>query len=495
MRPTRTQNVLQQSSSTSYDYTQGGLPVSSTDVNGQTSTLSYSYDGNGNQTVQLKSPGEPGSFTRQSQDVSHCTTSSTLPCYEIDTSSAQYPGALTRTFYDQQGRAVETRTPLDSTHDLVSFTVYDAGYPSKFVSLPFRVAAGSSWIDPNGATDDTGATPAGTGTFSDPLSRVVGTRDPLLGSSAEPGFSCQNLGGFSGTWTTCLAYGVDTASGQNTCPNRSICYYSSVLMINANQQMSETFQDDLGNTIQQQFYDTASTTANVTSYTHTQYNAINKPTSVQVVDLTPQAGQTITSVTSTANYDDVGRLTSTVDPDRGTHSYTYDAANHILTDSSSTRTIGTSYDLLGRVTCVQDTAPTTDGSGACASGSHPFVQNTYDVSRLGTQGNTDFPVGELTQSVATTSYPDGTSASTTEAFQHDNRRCDNGGVIDGPSSSCVDKGGVMVEKGRCRCCSENSYFGHGSDRAIRASIVDDGQTHCGKPFRYGGAFFPGGRLL
>src|SRR5581483_6725425 len=187
------------------------------------------------------------------------------------------------------------------------------------------------------------------------------------------------------------------------------------------QQMSENFQDGMGNAIEHELYNAASTTATVTSYTTTQYNAIGLPTSVQAMDLAPQTGQTITGVTTTASYDDVGRLTSVVDPDRGTHTYTYDAAGRVLTDVSGSRTIGTSYDLLGRVTCVQDTVPTNDGSGACTSGSHPFVQNTYDVSRLGTQGSSDFPVGALTQSVATTYYPDGSAATTTQQMQHDQR--------------------------------------------------------------------------
>jgi len=30
------------------------------------------------------------------------------------------------------------------------------------------------------------------------------------------------------------------------------------------------------------------------------------------------------------------------------------------------------------------------------SGTHPYVQNTYDTTVLGTQGLTDFPVGRLT---------------------------------------------------------------------------------------------------
>jgi RHS repeat-associated protein len=49
------------------------------------------------------------------------------------------------------------------------------------------------------------------------------------------------------------------------------------------------------------------------------------------------------------------------------------------------------------------------------------VQNTYDTNELGTQGSTDFPVGQLTRSVATTYYPDSTSATVTEQAQYDQR--------------------------------------------------------------------------
>jgi hypothetical protein len=70
-------------------------------------------------------------------------------------------------------------------------------------------------------------------------------------------------------------------------------------------------------------------------------------------------------------------------------------------------------DLLGRVGCEQTAAPTSiTWNGACTAG-NPLVQNTYDTTVLGTQGSTDFPIGHLTRSVATTYYPDGTSATVT----------------------------------------------------------------------------------
>ncbi|GHO51214.1 hypothetical protein KSX_93770 [Ktedonospora formicarum] len=158
-----------------------------------------------------------------------------------------------------------------------------------------------------------------------------------------------------------------------------------------------------------------------------QYNAIGKVTQVSMTDEQPQPSQTITQVSTTVQYDDQGHLTKSIDPDRGTFTYTYDedgrAITQVTTSGSNTRTIGVSYDLLGRAVCAQDAAPTTDGSGACSSGSHPLVQNTYDTSVLGTSGIDDFPLGQLTQTVATTYYPspENTAVTTTQQYQYNQR--------------------------------------------------------------------------
>ncbi len=48
------------------------------------------------------------------------------------------------------------------------------------------------------------------------------------------------------------------------------------------------------------------------------------------------------------------------------------------------------------------------------------MANTYDTTKLGTQGTTDFPVGHLTQSVATTYSSSGT-ATVTQQYQRDKR--------------------------------------------------------------------------
>ncbi len=175
----------------------------------------------------------------------------------------------------------------------------------------------------------------------------------------------------------------------------------------------------MGRTVYTQEYSSGPLTLN--EQTATIYNALDEPTSVTVTDLAPQSGQTITSVTTTASYDDLGELTQLVDPDRGTHSYTYDADGQVLTDVSGTRTIGYSYDLLGRVGCVQDRLATISPTGACTSGANVSVKNFYDITELGSQGSTDFPIGQLSKSDTTTHYTDGTSATVSVAYQHDSR--------------------------------------------------------------------------
>ncbi len=80
--PTTQTNAFGQTTTTIYDHMQGQIPKSVVDVNGQTTTTNYSYDSSGNRTAQIVAPGETGSYTSQSQIVSTCTNSSTLPCLQ-----------------------------------------------------------------------------------------------------------------------------------------------------------------------------------------------------------------------------------------------------------------------------------------------------------------------------------------------------------------------------------------------------------------------------
>jgi hypothetical protein len=137
-------------------------------------------------------------------------------------------------------------------------------------------------------------------------------------------------------------------------------------------------------------------------------------------------------------YDALGRAIATQDPLygssqepgiacsatlTGTHTYTLDPNGQVLTDVSGSRTIGYNDDLLGRVGCVQDNTPTINATGACSAGNH-FVVNTYDSSKLTVSGTTDYPKGELTQSVSktyVTGSPGGDTVTTTESYEHDAR--------------------------------------------------------------------------
>ncbi len=362
--------------------------------------------------MQQKLPLEAGSYTNQSTQYSTCTASSTLPCFEIDTNNSLYSSAISRTFYDSQGRAVETRTPGPTPgDDTVVITVYNDQNHTKWQSVPFQVASGATWLDKATAKDINGNTPAGTVTFYDALNRVIATQDPNYGSSQEPGQSC--LWGAGGTYTSCINYSLTGGSSS----------MDEETDIDANGHVIQKQMDALGHVIYVNTYSGAQQNV-VEQQTQTLYNALDKPFYVEVDDDHAQGGQTTTEVVTHMTYDDLGRMLTLVDPDQGTLTYTYDADSNISsvvqTSGSNSRTLGYNYDLLDRMTCEQDAAPVFNATGACSAG-RPLIQNTYDTTFLGTKGATDFPVGLLTQSVATAYYPDSTSAKVTEQFQHDQR--------------------------------------------------------------------------
>ena len=417
--PVSTTNALGQTASMAYTYS-STQPLSSTvDLNTQTSSDSFAYDSHGNETITIKVPGETGSYTSQQSEASSCTGNSTLPCYQLDTNTLLYSSAITRTFYDQEGRAVETRTPGPTAgDDTIAMTVYNDQNNSVWKSIPFEVATGTGWLNPTGARDINGHAPAGTTTFADALGRTIATQDPNLGSGQEPGLTCSTT--LTGHYTSCANYSWGTASGTGDTSN-----YASVTGVDPNGHVSISYS----NVVDQSIYGEVESgisggTLTLQKLTTTHYNALGKPTSVVVTDKAPQTGQSVTTVTTTMTYDDLGRMLTTVDPDQGTFTASYDADGHMLsvvqTSGSSSRTIGYNYDLLGRVGCEQTATPIINATGACSAGS-PLVVNTYDTTKLGTQGTTDFPIGHLTQSVATTYYPNSVSATVTQQYQTDKR--------------------------------------------------------------------------
>ncbi len=227
-----------------------------------------------------------------------------------------------------------------------------------------------------------------------------------------PGINCPSLGGNA---TTCAIYELDTPGGgdSNT--------YDATLSIDANNHVTESMSDVLGNTRYVR-YDSGVYGGTLTpnELIAMLYNVLNEPTSVTTSDLLPQSGQNITSATASMQYDNLGRLTQLSDPDAGTHTYAYDADSRLTSDVVGSLTLGYNYDLLGRLGCLQDAAPpiSANATGACTGG-NPYIQNTYDTSVIG--GSSDYPKGQLTKSIASTYFPEGGSATVTEKFAHDQR--------------------------------------------------------------------------
>jgi YD repeat-containing protein len=359
---------------------------------------------------------------------SSCTSSSTLPCFQIDSQSSSYP-AVARTFYDSLGRAVESITPVpvpaggnsSDQYEQVVFTVYDDAGHSVFESNPFTVQATSGWIDPNTVTDYQGNKVYGTAIFYDALDRPIAEQDPAFGSGQAPGNPCPPLviNQVEANATDCAIYQLDTVD-QITQDSSDTNVYAAVVSIDPDDHVSESYSDSLGNP-RYVINDSGSyaTTLTPNEQVVSLYNALNEPVNVTTTDLAPLNNQSVTSVTVTMSYDDLGRLTQEVDPDVGTHSYTYDQDSQVLDDASGGRTIGYNYDLLGRVGCVQSGAVTSDADGSCTTPNNAIIQNTYDTTEIGTPGVTDFPVGRLTKTQATTAYPEGGSVQSTQKFQYD----------------------------------------------------------------------------
>jgi len=400
--PISTTNAFTQTTSYGYDSTQGNVLTSITDPNTQATGYAYSYT-TSTATTQVSEPGEANGYTTSSTSSSSCTTSSTLPCFEIDSNSYLYKSVYTSTFYDQLGRAVETRTPgPGSSYDTVVFTTYNDQLHTSFQSVPFQVAHGTGWIDPNGAKDYQGVVPGGTVTFYDALGRAIATQDPQINTGSD-GIGCSS--GLTSTYTACVNYSLGTAQGDSNT-------YLSVTTVDPNNHVSVAYADALGRTVYtQQDSGIYGGTLALVQQTASVYNALDKPTSLTVTDEAPRSGQSVTSVQTTAQYDDLGRLTQLVDPDRGTHNYTYDADGNVIQDSSGTRTIGYAYDLLDRLGCAQDQPSQFSDAGSCGTSSNggnynAFVQNTYDADPTGVSwSGTNYAKGRLTQSFAINYFP------------------------------------------------------------------------------------------
>src|SRR5256884_931194 len=296
----------------------GLWPASTTDANGQ--TTSVGYDALGRQTSQTL-PGEGAGLTTTSTAYTvWCSgTGAQTPCVEVDrtrrlnsTTTATY-----RAFYDGLGHLVETRSPAPGGQDVVRYSFYDASQRLFQQSVPYLVAAYSG---PPGAAayavPDSGQ--AVTTYTYDALGRVVTTTDAL-------------------SFQTPKSYAVVCApagTGDAGC-------FEQTLTVDARNHQSGVLADALGRTAYEQRYTGGGP---YTLYATAKYSYDYLGELVKIVQ---PDGVTQT----TFGYDMAGRKTSMTDPDLGSQTYTYDQDGNLVQSVDARGGVGTifaGYDGLDR---------------------------------------------------------------------------------------------------------------------------------------------------
>src|SRR5579885_1994491 len=173
-------------STVTYDATQGDLPTSSTDLNAQTTTTSYSYDAslgsNGKVTVDTKLPLEASgnAYTQQSNTFSSCGSGSATPCFKIDSNSQQYQNAVSHTYYDSLGRVVATITNTVNSASVVGNQLYDPYGSSRYQAGSMATSKGftGQYNDNLTGLDYYGSR------YYDPTAGVFLSADPMQGDRA-----------------------------------------------------------------------------------------------------------------------------------------------------------------------------------------------------------------------------------------------------------------------------------------------------------------------
>ncbi|HEU5227241.1 MAG TPA: RHS repeat-associated core domain-containing protein [Ktedonobacteraceae bacterium] len=353
--PVATANVLNQTSSTSYANTGalfgfGTWPTSTTDANGQ--TTSVTYDALGRMAGETL-PGETsGLLTKQWSYTSWCSgTAAQSPCIEIDETDRINSSTTitTRAFYDGEERLVETRAPGFNGQDVVIYAYYDNAGRQVFKSNPYFVAA------------YTGA--PGAAAYSIPDSTQPGTSTSFPNQRTT---SVTDPNSHTSTTTSSVICGVSGTSDAG-------CYVQS-MVVDANGHQSTTLTGGQGKRNYAQSY--TGTGGSATLYATTAYTF---DASGNLLATKSPDGSTTSVV-----YDNLGRVTSQSDPDRGTTTFTYDP-NGNVTQSVDARgsagTVFTGYDGLNR--------PLWKNSVNSPTGA--FASYTYDSTANGNDG-----VGQLT---------------------------------------------------------------------------------------------------
>ncbi len=315
---TQVTNALGQTTSTNTlgsgaAYGFGEWLQSSADANNQ--TTSYQYDALGRQTGVV-APGEGSNLlTIQYVYTIWCpATGPSLPCSETDTIE-RYNSTTTvtsRSFYDGWGQVVETRAPADSSHDVVTYTTYDAREEALFSSRPYYVSAYSG-SPSSGAYSTPDTTQLGEGATFDALGRQIQATDPA---------------GATSTTSYLQLTGPDGAT------------YEATQMIDANLHQNVSLQDALGRTRYTETF-----TGTSSPYTLYATTAQSYDYQGNLVTITHPDGVH----TTTISYDLAGRQIGTSDPDSGTTTEQVDNDGNVIQETDARGdTVYAGYDALDR---------------------------------------------------------------------------------------------------------------------------------------------------
>ena len=351
--PISSANALNQTATTGYTSTAAGgfgfWPTSTTDVNGQITSVTYDVLGRQTSTT-LPGEGTGLTTTAKTYTVWCAATGAQTPCIEVDeTQRLNSSTTVTkRSFYDGLGRLVETRTPAPGGQDVIVYTFYDVMGRPVFVSNAYFVTAYAGG--------------PGASAFATPDASQVGTTTTYTNQR-----STTTTDALSHSLTLSRAVACSVVTGDATC-------YEQTIQIDGLNHKSIESTDAWGRlTYSQSFTGTA--TYVLYGTTKSKYDANGN-----VVKITHPDGSTSTTFT----FDAASRKTKMTDADRGTETYSYDQ-NGNLTKTVDARgsagTIFAAYDGLNRL-LWRNTTNTATGA---------YVNRTYDSTASGNKG-----IGRLT---------------------------------------------------------------------------------------------------
>jgi RHS repeat-associated protein len=345
-------NAKAQSILTGYITTASGSfgiwPTSTTDPNGQTTTVGYDALGRMTSKTLPDVPGEPSGQGKTTWSYTDwCSgTAPQAPCVEVD-QTQQVDGSTaitTRSFYDGYGNLAETRIPGPG-YDAVRYAEYDPSERNIFASISYNTSSytGGPGSAAFAAPD---ASEPGTSAGYDGLGRVISATDAYSKTTSTSYVVVTNWDG--------SGIGDEQKNVTDALSHR---VYSIV--------------DSLGRTIE----DVRTSGTSGTGYTFYSGTTYSYDYAGNLTTITHPNGTS----TTTFGYDAAGQQTSLNDPDRGSESYTYDA-NGNLTKSVDARggagTVYIGYDPLNRPVW----------HSVNAGGSSPYATWGYDSTAGGNNG-------------------------------------------------------------------------------------------------------------